>query len=65
MIKAVTSHNTKKGDIRTLDAEVEIEGTKIELMHEFLGILESLESECPDVVLKALDLHMEDKRNDN
>lgn len=61
MIKAVTTRNTKKGDRRKLDAEVEIEGTKLELMHEFLGILESLESECPEVVLKALDLHMEDK----
>lgn len=61
MIKAVTTRNTKKGDRRTLGAEVEIDGTKLELMHEFLGILESLESECPDVVLRALALHMEDK----
>ena len=39
MIKAVTTRNTKKGDRRTLGAEVEIEGTKLELLHEFLGIL--------------------------
>lgn len=61
MIKAVTTHNTKKGDRRTLGVEFEIVGSKLELMYEFLGILESLESECPDVVLKALALRMEDK----
>ena len=60
MIKAVTTRNTKKGDRRRLGAEVEIEGTKLELLHEFLGILDSLESECPDVVLRALQLHMEE-----
>lgn len=61
MIKAVTTRNTKKGGRRALGAEVEIDGTKLELMHEFLGIIESLESECPDVVLRALQLRMEDK----
>ena len=61
MIKAITTRNTKKGDRRTLGAEVEIDGTKLELLHEFMGILDSLESECPDVVLKAMELHMEDK----
>ena len=65
MIKAVTTRNTKKGTTRKLGAEVEIEGTKLELLHEFMGILDSLEESCPDVVLKALQLHMEDKRNDN
>lgn len=61
MIKAVTTRNTKKGNRRTLGAEVEFEGTKLELMHEFLGILETLQSEYPDVVLRALKIHMEDK----
>ena len=65
MIKAITTNNTKKGDRRTLGAEVEIAGTKLELMHEFLGILVSLESECPDVVLKALALRMEEQKHDN
>jgi hypothetical protein len=65
MIKAVTTRNTKKGDRRTLGAEVEVEGTKLELLHEFMGILDSLEEACPDVILKALQLHMEDKRHDN
>jgi hypothetical protein len=65
MIKAVTTRNTKKGDRRTLGAEVEVEGTKLELLHEFLGIIESLESECPDVILMALQMRMEGKRHDN
>lgn len=61
MIKAVTTCNTKKGDRRTLVADVDIDGSKLELLHEFRGILDSLEEMCPDVVLKALDLRMEDK----
>ena len=65
MIKAVTTRNTKKGDRRTLGAEVEIEGTKLEILHEFLGILDSLEESCPDVLLRALELQMEDKKHDN
>jgi hypothetical protein len=65
MIKAVTTRNTKIGDRRKLGAEVEVEGTKLELLHEFMGILDSLEESCPDVLLKALQLHMEDKRHDN
>lgn len=65
MIKAVTTHNTKKGDIRKLGAEVEINGSKLELLHEFMGILDSLEESCPDVILKALEIYMEDKQHDN
>lgn len=65
MIKAIITCNTKKGVRRTSGAEVKIEGTKLELLYEFISILESLERECPDVVLMALELHMEDKRHDN
>ena len=62
MIKAVTTRNTKKrGDRRTLSAEVEIDGSKIELLHEFMGILDTLEKSCPDVILKALQIHVEEK----
>ena len=63
MIKAVTTRNTKKGDRKTLVAEVEIKGTKLELLHEFMGILDSLEESCPDIILKALQLHMEENKN--
>ncbi|MBQ5475606.1 MAG: hypothetical protein IIT65_13220 [Lachnospiraceae bacterium] len=65
MIKAVTTRSTKRGTIRKMGAEVEIDGTKLELLHEFMGILDSLEESCPDVILKALQLHMEDKNYDN
>lgn len=65
MIKAVTTCNTKKGDRRTVGTELEIDGTKLELLHEFIGILESLERECPDVVLMAIQLHMENRKHDN
>ena len=61
MIKAVTTRGTKKGTIRKMCTEVEIEGTKLELLHEFMGILDSLEESCSDVILKGLQLHMKDK----
>ena len=61
MIKAVTTSSTKKGTIRKMGTEVEIEGTKLELLHEFMGILDSLEELCPDVILMGLQLHMKDK----
>ena len=52
MIKAVTTRNTKKGDRRTLVTDVEIDGTRLELLHEFMGILNSLEDVCPEVIIK-------------
>ena len=61
MIKAVTTSSTKKGTIRKMGTEVEIEGTKLELLHEFMGILDTLEESCPDVILMGLQLHKEDK----
>ena len=65
MIKAITTSNTLKGSTRKMGAEVTIDGTKMELLHEFMGILDSLEESCPDVILKALQLHMEDRKHDN
>ena len=60
-IKAVTTLNKVHGTERKMGAEVTIDGNKMELLHEFMGIIESLEESCPDVILKALQLHMEDK----
>lgn len=61
MIKAVTKSIKEHGDVRTMRAEVTVEGSYEEIMHEFLGILNSLENECPDLLLEALTKHMEDK----
>ena len=65
MIKAVTKQNNHIDHTRKMKAEVTVEGTKLELLHEFMGILDSLEECCPDVLLKALEMFMEDKRHDN
>lgn len=63
MIKSVTTCNTKdeKRNIRHVSAEVTIEGNGLEIMHEFLGILESMEKQCPEILIKALQRHTEGK----
>jgi hypothetical protein len=61
MIKSITTENAKRGDIRKMSAEVTIEGTRQELAHEFLGILESMEEQCPEILVMALARHMEGK----
>lgn len=61
MIKAVTTQVTNKGSKKKMSAEVIIEGNGREILHEFLGILNALEEECPDLLLHALTKHMEDK----
>ena len=61
MIKAITTENTIRGDVRKMSAEVTIEGTRKEIAHEFLGILESMEEQCPEILVMALARHMEGK----
>jgi hypothetical protein len=61
MIKSITTENAKRGDVRKMSAEVTIEGTRQELAHEFLGILESMEKQCPEILIMALARHMEGK----
>lgn len=67
MIKAVTTVN--KADYqrneRKLGAKVEISGNSLEIMHELLGILDALEEQCSEILIKALQIQMEDKRHDN
>lgn len=65
MIKAVTKSIVEHSDVRTMEAEVTVNGSYNEIMHEFLGILNSLENECPDLLLMALRKHTEEKINDN
>ena len=65
MIKAVTTINKVQGTEREMGAEVEISGNKLEIMHEFNGIMEALEEQCPEIVLKVLQLRMEERRHDN
>jgi hypothetical protein len=60
MIKAITNENVKRGDVRHLSAGVTIEGNRMELMHEFCGILKAMEEQCPEVLLMALKRNMED-----
>lgn len=66
MIKSVTTENTKdmRKNIRRMGTEVTIDGTGREILHEFLGILNALEEQCPDWLLLALTKHMEDKKHD-
>lgn len=61
MIKAVTTNNKVHGTEREMEAEVELSGNKMEILHEFLCIFDSLEESCPDVLLTALQLYKEDK----
>lgn len=67
MIKSVTKINETdyQRNQRTMGAEVTVEGNGLEIMHEFIGIMDALEKSCPEILLKAMQLHMEDKRNDN
>ena len=67
MIHAVTTSNTKdvKRNVREMSAEVTVEGTGREIIHEFMGILDALEKQCPDLMLIALRIHMEGLRNDD
>lgn len=46
-------------------AEVEISGNGLEIMHEFYGIMDALEKQCPEIVLKVLSMRMEEKRHDD
>lgn len=64
MIKAVTTFNKTdyQRNERKMGAEVEISGNGMEIMHEFNGILDALEKNCPDIVLKVLSMHMEEKK---
>jgi hypothetical protein len=66
MIKSVTTSNTKdvRKNVRQMSAEVTVEGTGREVLHEFLGILNALEEQCPDLLLLALTKHMEDIKHD-
>lgn len=66
MIKSVTTENTTdaRRNIRRMGAEVTIDGTGREILHEFLGILNALEEQCPDLLLLALTKHMEDIKHD-
>lgn len=65
MIKAITTINKVQGTERKMGAEVEISGDGLEIMHEFNGIMDALENECPEIVLKVLQMRMEEKRHDN
>lgn len=63
MIKAVTTFNKTdyQRNERKMGAEVEISGNGLEIMHEFYGIMEALEEQCPELVLKVLQMRMEDE----
>lgn len=67
MIKAITTFN--KADYqrneRRMGAAVEISGNGLEIMHEFYGIMDALEKQCPEIVLKVLSMRMEEKRHDD
>lgn len=65
MIKAITTINKVHGTEREMGAEVEISGNGIEIMHEFNGIMDALEKQCPELVLKVLQMRVEEKRHDN
>lgn len=68
MIKSVTTRNIKdmRKNTREMSAEVTIEGNGQEIMYEFIGILDTLEKQCPVLLATALTLHMrEDEKHDN
>lgn len=67
MIKAVTTLNKTdyQRNERRMDAEVEISGNGLEIMHEFNAIMDSLEEQCPEIVLKVLQMRMEERRHDS
>lgn len=66
MIKSVTTNNFKdvKRNVRQMSAEVTIDGSGREVMHELLGILDAFEKQCPEILLMALQLYMEGKTHD-
>ena len=63
MIKATKTHKTV-GETTKIGTEVLVEGNVIDILFEFMGILNAMERECPEVLLKALPIHME-KNHDN
>lgn len=65
MIKAITTINKVQGTERKMCAEVEISGDSIEIMHEFNGIMASLEEQCPEILLKVVQMRIEERRHDN
>ena len=65
MIKSVTKINRKEGNIRTMGAEVIIEGNGQEILHELIGILDTCEKRCPELLMKALMLQMKERNHDN
>lgn len=65
MIKSVTKINKKEGNIRKMGAEVIIEGNGQEILHELIGIIDTCEKRCPELLIKALQLQMEDRQHDN
>lgn len=67
MIKAETTFNKTdyQRNERKMGAQVEISGDGIEIMHEFNAIMDALEKECPEIVLKVLQMRMEERRHDN
>lgn len=65
MIKAVTKINRKEDNIRTMVAEVIIEGKGQEILHELIGIIDTCEERCPELLMLALRLQMEENQHDN
>lgn len=67
MIKAATTLNKTdyQRNERRMGEEVEISGNGLEIMHEFNGIMDALEKECPEILLKVLQMRMEEMTNDN
>lgn len=66
MIKSVTTNNTKdeRRNVRSMSAEVTIEGNGVEVLHELLGILDAFEHDCPEILVIALAKHMEGMSHD-
>lgn len=66
MIKSVTTSNIKdvKRNVREMSADVTVEGTAREIIHEFMGILDALQEQCPDVLLIAIRTYTEGLKHD-
>lgn len=63
MIKATKTHKII-GETTKIGTEVLLDGDSIDVLFEFMGLLDAMERECPEVLLKAIKLHMRENYDD-
>jgi hypothetical protein len=61
MIKAEIKSKVLKGINTQISTEVVLDGDSTDILFDFMSILDAMENECPEILMKALRMSMEDK----